>query len=334
MRSPSEIAEALQKLLFYEWAYGRLAEQDDGLGPLGEFVVGLRVGGIEGRRPEIAPVDLVASDGTTWEVKTSGGPVVKPRQKAYWAWRIAQESDALEGRSQLADRWAFLRAQFPPRARRTRLFDPFDPKWWSVAVLTSVQLRAAGVHDTVTEGTLRAAQANFTSLDALGPASAEHPVLLRLRFFRWAYGDLSAKFNFGRLAEFQVMRVCGMPTLARRTWSPVDLVARNGRTLEVKASNAPQRTGAGVVYHRFPIPVRRVRNASPDAPLRPADYFVFAWTTSPDPSAVPMAPGKWRFMLVPSHVLGAARTVRSTKLMKLGYPVLTATELRAALSAE
>ena len=129
------------------------------------------------------------------------------------------------------------------------------------------------------------------------------------------------------------MCVCGMPTVARRTWSPVDLVARNGRTLEVKAGNAPQRTDAGVVFHRFPIPVRRARNAPPDAPLRPADFFVFAWTTSRDPSVVPMAPGKWRFMLVPSHVLGAARTVRSTKLAKLGYPILTALELRAALEA-
>ena len=334
MRSPSEIAEALQKLLFYEWAYGRLAEQDDGLGPLGEFVVGLRVGGIEGRRPEIAPVDLVASDGTTWEVKTSGSLRVQGRQKPFWAWWISDQKDALEGRAPLADRWAFLRAEFPPRAARTRLFNPFDPKWWTAYVLTGGQVRATGVRVNITLSALRRAHAESVSLDSLGPAPAEHPVLLRLRFFLWAYGDLSAPFNFGRLAEFQVMRVCGIPTLERRSHGDYDLVARNGSRLEVKACNAPSRSAAGVVYHRFKTPVLRGWLSDGGAPLRPSDYYVFAWTTSPDPSVVPMAPGKWRFMLVPSRVLGAARTVFSTKLMKLGYPVLTATELRAALSVE
>ena len=64
-------ADAAAKLAFYEWAYGRLAEADSDVGILGEFLCGLYVGGLETRRREKAPCDLVASSGETVEVKTS-----------------------------------------------------------------------------------------------------------------------------------------------------------------------------------------------------------------------------------------------------------------------
>ena len=64
-------ADAAAKLAFYEWAYGRLAEADSDVGILGEFMCGLYVGGLEARRREKAPCDLVASSGETVEVKTA-----------------------------------------------------------------------------------------------------------------------------------------------------------------------------------------------------------------------------------------------------------------------
>lgn len=64
-------ADAAAKLAFYEWAYGRLAEADSDVGILGEFMCSLYVGGLETRRREKAPCDLVASSGETVEVKTS-----------------------------------------------------------------------------------------------------------------------------------------------------------------------------------------------------------------------------------------------------------------------
>lgn len=64
-------ADVAAKLAFYEWAYGRLAEADSDVGILGEFLCGLYIGGLEARRREKAPCDLVASNGGTVEVKTS-----------------------------------------------------------------------------------------------------------------------------------------------------------------------------------------------------------------------------------------------------------------------
>ena len=64
-------APKIVRLRFYEWAYGRLAEEDADIGILGEFMAGLFIGGLDEPRREKAPYDLVADDGTTVEVKYS-----------------------------------------------------------------------------------------------------------------------------------------------------------------------------------------------------------------------------------------------------------------------
>ena len=327
----------LQKLAFYEWAYGRLGELDDGLGPLGEFVVGLRVGGLEGFREEKAPVDLVGWDGTTYEVKTSGRPRLEGGRWPRRTWTIVDEADALDGRAPLADRWVFLSVDFPEEAASRRFFDPFDPKWWTVHVLTGAQVRDTGVRSTVSAGTLRRAGAAPTTLDALGPYSECSPLALRLEFFRWAYGDLSTPFNFGRLAEFQVLRACGRPSLARSSWGEADIVARDGSKLEVKGSYRPKRASTGGVFYDFATPTRRVRTPGGAERRRTADHFVFAWVADADPddpadARVPLDLDAWCFVLVPADVIGSARTIRSTKLLKLGYPPLTAGQLHDALA--
>ena len=331
--SPAQLAQAAQKLAFYEWAYGRLGENDDGLGPLGEFVVGLRVGGVDGHRREKAPVDLVGTDGTTYEVKTTGRPKVDGVHRPRHTWTIRDEADALEGRAPLADRWVFLRTDFPPRAAWSRLFNVFDARGWAVYVLTGEEMRDLGVRGLVTDGTFRRAEIEPLSLDVLGPAPASHPLLLRLRFFMWAYGDLSTPFNFGRLAEFQVMRVCGMPTASRKSWGAVDLRARDGRTLEVKTTTRLQHDAAGRAFREFAIPARRAAPRAGSGKTRVADYFVFAWAQEKD-GGIPMEPGRWRFMLVPTAALANRYSVRTTTLARMGYPVLSASQLRAALTRE
>ena len=330
---PTEVARAAQKLAFYEWAYGRLGENDDGLGPLGEFVAGLRVGGIDGHRCEKAPVDLVGTDGTTYEVKTTGRPKVDGVHRPRHTWTIRDEADALEGRAPLADRWIFLKADFPPRAAWSRFFDVFDAHWWTAYVLTGEEMRDLEVRGLVTDGTFRREEIAPSSLDVLGSAPAVHPLLLRLRFFMWAYGDLSTPFNFGRLAEFQVMRVCGMPALSRKSWGAVDLRARDGSTLEVKTTTRLQRDAAGREFREFAIPVRRTAPRAGGGKVRAADFFVFAWVQEKD-GEIPMEPGRWRFMLVPTAALANRYSVRTTTLARMGYPVLTAPQLRAALTPD
>ena len=67
-------APATVKLKFYEWAYGRLAEADSDVGILGEFMAGPYIGGLEARRREKAPYDLVADDGTPSRSSTRRPP--------------------------------------------------------------------------------------------------------------------------------------------------------------------------------------------------------------------------------------------------------------------
>ena len=328
----ARLSELTWKVAFYEWAYGRLGEMDDGLGPIGEFLVGLRVGGIDGHRVEKAPVDLVGNDGTTFEIKTTGRPRGTadghaPRHR----WTIVDEADALEGRAPLADRWVFLVADFPPQAALLRPFDPFDARWWTCYVLTGEQVRDTGVRRLFTIGTLRKGNYEPVPLDSLGPEPPDDPLVRRIKFFRWAYGDLSTPFNFGRLAEFQVMRACGRITLARKSWDAVDLRARNGRSLEVKSSNSPRTTASGQTYYVFHVPIRRAGPRPGAEKRRAADFFVFVWT-EPKDGTISLDLSAWRFILVPTAAIDRTSQIRSTALIKRGFPVLTAAELRARLS--
>ena len=271
----TRLSEWAWKVAFYEWAYGRLGEIDDGLGPIGEFVVGLRVGGIKGFRVEKAPIDLVGTDGTTYEIKTTGRLKNDGRHRPRYTWTIRDEADALEGHAPLAKRWVFLIARFPALAARIRVFNPFDPRWWTAYVLTGEQVRDTGVRILLTEGTLVKNGIVPQGLDGLGPEPTDDPLVLRLRFFRWAYGDLSTPFNFGRLAEFQVLRACGRPSFARKTWSATDLVSRGGHTLEVKSSSRTHHTKSGTPYRVFFIPARRSAPRPGAERTRSAAFFVF-----------------------------------------------------------
>lgn len=58
---------------------------------------------------------------------------------------------------------------------------------------------------------------------------------------------------------------------------------------------------------------------------RQADHYVFAWCEAESPTLDLSA---WRFMLVPTDALANGSCVRSTKLVRLGYAVLTADGLR------
>ena len=54
----------IEKLRFYEWAYGRLAESDSDIGPIGEFMVGRILGCLHKARKVNDLYDLIAKDGT------------------------------------------------------------------------------------------------------------------------------------------------------------------------------------------------------------------------------------------------------------------------------
>ena len=61
--APTDVAQAAQKLAFYEWAYGRLGENDDGQGPL---ALHARADG-RPRQPVQRPDDHPGADGLVCE---------------------------------------------------------------------------------------------------------------------------------------------------------------------------------------------------------------------------------------------------------------------------
>lgn len=311
----------VEKLAFYEWAYGHLAEADSDAGPLGEFVVLLsRLGwrtagyGLRARRSEKAPWDLVI-DGETIEVKTTFKEKPTPHGRPRWRWTVGEERDSLEGRAPLADKWIFLKAKFPESAEERRFFDVFDTRWWTAWVVSGKSVRESGVKAWVGESTLRRMEAGEWPLKFPPHRSKTATLSLRLAYFTWAYGDVHATFNSGRYAEWTVMRLIGRRTLRRATWADWDLDSVHGLRLEVKYGSEIVRYANGSETIRFKIPMRRGS--------RKSDAFVFVSGRDFD-----------AFRLVPTSALSANRSyVTSAKLDALGFPALTAKELVRAESA-
>ena len=329
---------AAVKLTFYEWAYGMLAEGDVDVGILGEFVVGLYVGGLQARRRERQDFDLVADAGVSMEVKTSTGTLPTPtNRKPVYRWSIACQRPRFAGAAPLADWWIFLVASFPKDA--PRFYDVFSARNWRAYVVPSAAMveLAQGRPNFLGEATLKKAGFASVSLDdlaarfprrddELAKLARENTVqannLLRLAFFRWAYGDLTEGFNAGRFAEFQVMRlVCSRPFPPRLARAPYDLLSRHGHRLEVKYSRSPSPRKDGRPSYYFLIPIRGREK------VRVADHFVFCTLASPGLDPVPL--GNWRFQWVPASALVRnTRSVLSAALEDRGFPRLAARQLQ------
>ena len=176
LNAKTRIGAELEKLRFYEWAYGCLTESDSDIGVVGEYMVGRLLGCLGGPRRAQAAFDLVAKDGTTIEVKTTSRRKRMPNGTTLLYWEIADQRTALDGKRPLADIWIFLHADFPPgRARVNAL----DVRWWRAWVATGEQVRAAGTKRSVTETTLKrmgVASVPFADLRAAlyGPADDHH----------------------------------------------------------------------------------------------------------------------------------------------------------------
>ena len=153
LNAKTRIGAELEKLRFYEWAYGRLAESDADIGAVGEYMVGRLLGCLGGPRKVNAPFDLVTKEGATVEVKTTARRKRMPNGTSLLYWEITDQRTALDGKRPLADVWIFLHADFPD-GRRAHV-NALDVRWWRAWVASGAQVRAAGTKRSVTETTLR-----------------------------------------------------------------------------------------------------------------------------------------------------------------------------------
>lgn len=170
------------RIAYYEWAYGHLAEADSDLGVIAEYMVGKLLGCLPPSRKVNAKYDLIMKDGTTIEVKATGKKQSQSGGRpSIYRWDVGTQLHSIKNQKrlqlvstesdlsttvplplstttkslQLAKCWLFLIANFPSDAAARSRFDVFDPKYWTVYCATGAQLATAGVTRYVTETTLR-----------------------------------------------------------------------------------------------------------------------------------------------------------------------------------
>ena len=151
------------RIAYYEWAYGHLAEADSDLGVIAEYMVGKLLGCLPPSRKVNAKYDLIMKDGTTIEVKATGKRQSQSGGRpSIYRWDVGTQLHSLKNQKSplptslhLAKVWLFLIANFPPESVSRSRFDVFDPKYWTVYCATGAQLATAGVTRYVTESTLR-----------------------------------------------------------------------------------------------------------------------------------------------------------------------------------
>ena len=176
------------RIAYYEWAYGHLAEADSDLGVIAEYMVGKLLDCLPPSRKVNAKYDLIMRDGTTIEVKATGKKQSQSGGRpSIYRWDVGMQLHSLKNQNpqpvstesdlsttvplplstttkslQLAKCWLFLIANFQSDAASRSRFDVFDPKYWTVYCVTGTQLATAGVTRYVTEATLR--RLNITAI--------------------------------------------------------------------------------------------------------------------------------------------------------------------------
>lgn len=152
------LAKLVDRVAYYEWAYGHLGEQDSDIGPVGEFLVGKLLKCLPKFRSVNALFDLELKKGDRTigiEVKTTSlRKKRRDRKVEQYEWKIRTQKACVEGRRELAPLWIFLAADFPNAKAASRRFDPFDHKYWRAWLATGDQIRASKVKNMVSESTL------------------------------------------------------------------------------------------------------------------------------------------------------------------------------------
>lgn len=152
----SNIKALLQRIRYYEWAYGHLGESDTDIGTIGEFMVGTLLSCLSPARKDQDVFDLTTKSGVSIEVKTTTRKRTGGRgRQPYYAWRISEQRTALEGKKPLASTWIFLIATFPESASARRTFNAFDPRYWTAYLATGEQVKSTGCKFELTESALK-----------------------------------------------------------------------------------------------------------------------------------------------------------------------------------
>ena len=88
----------VDRIAYYEWAYGCLAEADSEIGAVAEYLVGKILNCLPPKRKVKSLHDLEMADGTTIEVKASSRPSAEKGRPVQYLWKINSQASSLRGK--------------------------------------------------------------------------------------------------------------------------------------------------------------------------------------------------------------------------------------------
>ena len=114
---------------------------------------------------------------------------------------------------------------------------------------------------------------NLTHITTLGK------LLNVLTFYKWAFGDLTEQdSDIGMLAEYLVGDILNCLPPTRKVQAPFDLIMKDGRTLEIKATTHKYARKGKTPYYRWDVSTQS-EMLKGNRPI--ADYWVFLIATFP-----------------------------------------------------
>ncbi len=104
-------------------------------------------------------------------------------------------------------------------------------------------------------------------------------VLKTLSFYKWAFGDLTEQdSDIGMLAEYLVGDLLGCLPPTRKVNAPFDLIMKDGKTIEVKATTHKYTRKGKTPYYRWKVSTQS-EALKGNRPI--ADYWVFLVASFP-----------------------------------------------------
>ncbi len=100
-----------------------------------------------------------------------------------------------------------------------------------------------------------------------------------LSFYRWAFGDLTEQdSDIGMLAEYLVGDLLGCLPPTRKVNAPFDLIMKDGKTIEVKATTHKYTRKGKTPYYRWKV---STQSEALKGNREIADYWLFLIATFP-----------------------------------------------------
>ncbi len=160
-----------------------------------------------------------------------------------------------------------------------------------------------------------------------------------LDYWQWAYSDLLGNVERGNFAEYLVAVALGVANGVRKGWDPYDLKAKNGVTVEVKASGYLQTWQQNkLTKPTFGISQTKAWDAASNQyegeSKRQADVYVFCLHSykRKDVGINPFDLSQWEFYVLPTRVLNenvpTQKSIGLDRLKALGAIPASFHELR------